>query len=198
MKSINKTLFITLTVIFVGVLLVLFKCSGVTMTTQVNDSIASTPIQIQKIKNIGEWEFLSIENEELVDTIKKEIFSSKRLARIYHGTLRLGIDMRKLKQNAITVNKDTLKAIMPPIKLLSTDYIDEAATQTVFEKGTWSQQERKELLSVAYRQMARRCLTKANYQAATTNARYQLETFFKNLGFVHVEITFEKSPYSPR
>ena len=197
MKRINKTLFITLTIVFVGVLFVLMKCSGITVTTRVDDSIGSTPIQIQKIRSIGEWEFLSIEDEELVDTVKKDIFSSKRLVRIYCGTLRLGIDMRKLKDNAITVYKDTLRATMPPVRLLSTDYIDEAATQTVFEKGTWSQQERKDLVTVAYRQMARRFLTKANYQAARINALHQLETFFKNLGFRQVEISFEESVYSP-
>ena len=197
MKRINKALFVTLTILFVGVLFVLLKCSGITVTTRVDNSIDSTPIQIQKIKSIGEWEFLSIEDEELVDTVKREIFSSKRLARIYRGTLRLGIHMRKLKDNAITAHKDTLIATMPPVRLLSTDYIDEAATQTVFEKGTWSQQERKDLLAVAYRQMARRCLTKANYQAARTNALSQLETFFKNMGFRHVKISFEESTYSP-
>ena len=35
-----------------------------------NDKIDLTPNQIQQIEAIGEWEFLSIDDEELVDTIK--------------------------------------------------------------------------------------------------------------------------------
>ena len=34
-----------------------------------NEAIDITPTQIQSIEAIGEWEFLSISNEELVDTV---------------------------------------------------------------------------------------------------------------------------------
>ncbi len=51
-----------------------------------------TPTQIVSIKAIGEWEFLSVSAEELVDTVRKGLFSNDELARIYYGTLRLGVD----------------------------------------------------------------------------------------------------------
>ena len=34
-----------------------------------------TPTQIQSMKDIGEWEFLSVSVEELVDTVHKGFFS---------------------------------------------------------------------------------------------------------------------------
>lgn len=39
-----------------------------------DDAIDPTPTQIQSIKAIGEWEFLSVSLEELTDTIRK-VFS---------------------------------------------------------------------------------------------------------------------------
>mgnify|MGYP007022125762 FL=1 len=49
-----------------------------------DQQIDITPEQIKSIKEIGEWEFLSISDEELVDTIRVGIFSNDRLARIYY------------------------------------------------------------------------------------------------------------------
>ena len=36
-----------------------------------DDTIDATPTQIQSIKAIGEWEFLSVSLEELTDTVRK-------------------------------------------------------------------------------------------------------------------------------
>ena len=54
-----------------------------------NDKIDITPNLIESIKDIGEWEFLSINDEELVDTIRHGFFGDDQLVRIYYGTLRL-------------------------------------------------------------------------------------------------------------
>lgn len=59
--------------------------------------IAPTPTQIQSIKDIGEWEFLSVSLEELTDTVRKGFISDDELSRIYYGTLRLGINMHQLE-----------------------------------------------------------------------------------------------------
>ena len=42
--------------------------------------------QITSIRNIGEWEFMSINDEEIVDTIRRGFFGDDQLARIYYGT----------------------------------------------------------------------------------------------------------------
>ena len=54
-----------------------------------NDTIDPTPTQIQSIRAIGEWEFLSVSAEEMVDTVRKGFFIDDELVRIYYGTLRL-------------------------------------------------------------------------------------------------------------
>ena len=46
-----------------------------TVDIAVDESINITPEQIESIKAIGEWEFLSVADEELVDTTRRGIFS---------------------------------------------------------------------------------------------------------------------------
>ena len=62
-----------------------------------DNNIDITPQQIQSIKAIGQWEFLAVNDELMVDTTRKGIFSDDHLVRIYYGTLRLGIDMHRVK-----------------------------------------------------------------------------------------------------
>ena len=55
-----------------------------------------TPMRIQAIRSIGQWEFLSIDDEEIIDTVRRHWLSSDdQLVRIYRGTLRLGVDFRQ-------------------------------------------------------------------------------------------------------
>ena len=55
--------------------------------------------QITSMKEIGEWEFLSINDEELIDTVRHGFFGDDELSRIYYGTLRLGIRMHRFASN---------------------------------------------------------------------------------------------------
>ena len=59
-----------------------------------NNDINITPTQIQSIRDIGQWEFLAINNEEIIDTVRHGFFGDAELVRIYYGTLRLGIDLQ--------------------------------------------------------------------------------------------------------
>ena len=73
-----------------------------TAKVEVDDQIGLTPTQIESIRQIGQWEFLSIADEELIDTVRRGFFSDDQLIRIYYGTLRLGIDLQQMKENAIS------------------------------------------------------------------------------------------------
>ena len=158
----------------------------------VDDKINETPTQIQSIKEIGEWEFLSISNEELVDTVRKGLFSDDHLVRIYYGTLRLGINMHHAKSNWLTVSGDTVTAILPKVGLLDNNFIDEARTKSFYESGSWKAKDREALYKKAYRQMTKRCLTPANLKTAQENAEAQFRKMMLSLGYKNVNITFEK------
>jgi len=156
-----------------------------------NETIEPTPTQIQSIRDIGEWEFLSISAEEMVDTVRKGFFSDDELVRIYYGTLRLGIDMKSLADDAISVKGDSVEVVLPKVGLLDKDFIDEAKTKSFYESGRWSPQVHEALYRKAQRQMLRNCLTPANLEAAKTNAEAQFRNFMLSLGYQNVTIRFE-------
>ena len=157
-----------------------------------NERIESTPTQIQSIRDIGEWEFLSVSAEEMVDTVRKGFFSDDELVRIYYGTLRLGIDMQQLSDDAITLQGDTLQATLPKVGLLDKDFIDEAKTKSFYESGKWSPKDHEALYRKAQSQMLQHCLTKENVNAAQSNAESQLSNLFKSLGYRNVILRFEE------
>ncbi len=121
-----------------------------------------SPTQIRTIENIGQWEFLSISDEELIDTTRHGFFGDDKLVRIYYGTLRLGIDMKEVKEGWIKTEKDTIVCTLPPIKLLDHNFIDEAKTQSFFETGDWTGKDRQKLYERAYNAMRIRCLSNTN------------------------------------
>lgn len=156
----------------------------------VDDRINITPEQITSIKAIGEWEFLSIANEELVDTVRKGIFTDDHLVRIYYGTVRLGVNMHQVSPGWIEPVGDTLQVTLPPIALLDRDFIDEARTKSFYESGNWSHADRKVLYQKAYRQMLRHSLTSDNLRRARENGEAQFLQMMKTMGFERVRIRF--------
>ena len=150
-----------------------------------------TPEQIQSIKAIGEWEFLSISDEEMVDTIRKGIFSDDHLVRIYYGTMRLGINLKQVESGWISTNGDTLNIMLPQIALLDKDFIDEARTKSFFESGSWSPKDREAMMRRAYQRMLQHGLTPQNLEAARVNGDAQVRQVMQGMGFKHVKIQYK-------
>ena len=150
-----------------------------------------TPTQIMSIKAIGEWEFLAVNAEELVDTVRKGFFSDDELVRIYYGTLRLGIDMSQLEPEWIEAGGDSVMLMLPKVGLLDTDFIDEARTKPFFESGRWSAEAKEAMYKKAYRQMKAHCLTKENLQAAQANGEEQMRNMMRSMGYKNIKITWK-------
>lgn len=154
-------------------------------------AIDMTPTQIQSMKAIGEWEFLSVSAEELVDTVRKGLFRDDELVRIYYGTLRLGVNMHQVKRGWLQVAGDSVTVTLPQVGLLDKDFIDEARTKPFYEVGSWKPADRETLYKKAYRQMQSHCLTKENLQAAKVNGEAQFRSMMRSMGYKHVKIVFE-------
>jgi len=156
------------------------------------DSIDITPAQIRSIERIGQWEFLAIADEELIDTIRhRTLQRDDRLVRIYRGTLRLGVDLGKCQEGWVHAHGDTVTLKLPPVGLLSEHFIDEARTRSFYESGTWSAHAKEQMYHKAVREMKRRQLTPANLQLARTNAQEQFTALFNTFGFKTVEIEYQ-------
>lgn len=152
-----------------------------------------TPTQIQSIRDIGQWEFLSVSDEELIDTVRHGFFGDDELVRIYYGTLRIGIDLHETKKGWIRHEGDTIRVVLPPVRLLDDDFIDEARTRSFFESGTWTAADREAMYQRAKRAMKQRCLTEANYKSARQNAAAQMRQLLQSMGFGTVAVRFAKS-----
>ena len=156
-----------------------------------SNKIGLTPEQIQSIKDIGQWEFLSISEEELVDTTRKGLFSDDHLVRIYQGTLRIGVDLQQLDEQSISFIGDTLCIELPPIHLLDEDFVDEANSRSFHESGRWSSNAREALYQKAKLQMKAHALTPENYQQAQAYGETEVERLLRNMGFEHTMISFQ-------
>lgn len=153
--------------------------------------IIMTASQIESIRRIGQWEFLSINDEEMVDTIRKGFFSDDHLVRIYYGTLRLGIDLSDFDATRITKHEDSLVVQLPKVILLDNHFIDEARTQSFHESGSWTNNDRQALYERARRKMKSRCITPATLEGTRQLAESQIRRLLMAMGFEKVSIRFD-------
>ena len=116
MKRIQIIVLLALILILGGAFYWLTKDNEVSVVQE--DKTTLSPTQVESIENIGQWEFLSVSDEELIDTIRRGFFGDDQLVRIYYGTLRLGIDMKDVKKGWLQASQDSIVCTLPPIKLL--------------------------------------------------------------------------------
>ena len=191
----KKNILVTLLLLTVVAFAAIWLYQGVRQTEVslgADQQIDLTPQQIQSIKDIGQWEFLSVSDEQLVDTTRRGIFSDDHLVRIYYGTMRLGIDMRQLETGWIQREGDSLTIILPPIGLLDRDFIDEARTRSFHESGRWTAQDREALLKRAYQRMLQHGMTDQNIESARQNGEALFRQMMRSMGFEHVHIQWTK------
>ncbi|MBF0961941.1 MAG: DUF4230 domain-containing protein, partial [Alloprevotella tannerae] len=144
--------------------------SGEGLHVSSNKQIDVSPEEIRKIKDIGQWEFLAIRTEELAELDEQALLGDKQLAKIYTGTVRIGIDMKKAPDDWFTAKGDTAVLHLPAVGLLDNNFIDEAQTKAFYEKGTWRPEDKNKLYAIAHRKMLARCLTIDNLRAARQQA----------------------------
>ena len=158
--------------------LVVWTCQGVKNTSLsivTNEKIDCTPNIVDRMKAIGQWEFLVVSDEELIDTVRKGFFSDDELVRIYYGKLRLGIDLSTCSEDWIKQEDDTVFVTIPEIRLLDHNFIDEARTKSFFESGKWSNADRQAMYDRARERMIRRCMSPENMKVAHDNACEQVQ-----------------------
>ena len=180
---------IALLLIVVG-LFWLFRSTENSLDVVTPTAVGITPSQVESIREIGEWEFLTVETEELVDTVDRSMFSSRQLSRVYYGKARLGINLKKTPKHFITMRGDTVDVTLPAVELLDPDFIDEARTKSFYESGSWDQNTRAALYKKARHQMLARCMTRENIHIAQYNAVDEVTRVFKAMGFVYVDVHF--------
>ena len=179
---------VTLVLVVAAVFLIKRALTDQHIEVSHNQEISITPVVMESIRNTGQWVFMEIADEELVDTVRHGCCGDDELARVYYGTLRLGFDMQQYKEEWLSVKGDTLIATLPPIGLVDDNFLDEARTRSFYESGKWSEEDRAALAKKAKDKMRQRCLSKSNLASARKSARTQLWTMFRALGFKNIRI----------
>lgn len=152
----KKTIGVLLLVVFTALmtLWLVQQCSNVEFSKSEN---YVTDTRVDRIKAIGEWQFLTIHVEEMVDTqavVKRPLWfdGTKRLVRIYPATLRLGFDLQKdTRDGWIVTHGDTVSVTLPHTHLLDSRFIDEANARDVLEEGDWTHADRDGLYTTSRR-----------------------------------------------
>ena len=183
---------VVIIVVITAAFIAISRCTRNDYVSVVTDEkIDRTPEVVESLKSIGQWEFLSVSDEEMVDTVRKSFWGDDHLVRIYYGTLRLGIDMSKVGDEWVKAHGDTVQVTLPRITLLDENFIDEAKTRSFHENGKWTDNDRKLMLKKAHRMMKSRCLTQSNIKSAEENALRQFHMMMKNFGFNEISIKFK-------
>ena len=198
-KLFSRIIYIIITVFLlciIGVVAVFLWMKNSVEETEITltstTEIGLTPEQVMSIKTIGEWEFLSISSEELIDTTRKGMFSDDHLVRIYYGTVRLGVNLHQTQPGWISKTGDSIIVSLPPIGILDNHFIDETRTKSFYESGKWSAADREAMYQRAYNRMKEQCLTTDNIRAAEINAGVQIRSLFSSMGFNNVMVRFEE------
>ena len=154
-------------------------------------TIDATAEEIRAIRDIGQWEFLTIDTEELAELREERLLGDRQLVRIYHGTLRIGVDMERARNDWFKVG-DAGEAILhlPDVGLLDEHFIDEGHSRPLIEKGVWGPSEREKLYDQARKKMKQRVLIPENMERARLIAIEEFTKVFKALGFERVEVIF--------
>lgn len=173
------------------VAVVAYMAADNSVSVSKGEQIDITPTTIQSIEDIGQWEFLSVSNEELIDTVRHGFFGDDQLVRIYYGTLRIGVDMHQAKPGWVEARGDSVTVTLPPMTLLDHDFIDEARTRSFFESGKWSHEDKANMYKKAYEAMKKRCLNQKNMDSARQNAVAQFTKIMQSMGFKRVKVRFQ-------
>lgn len=178
---------VVVAVVVVATILTVRSCKR--PQVEVADGIGITPTQIRQIEAMGQMEFLGVADEVMVDTTKTSLFSRGSLSKIYRGQLRFGVDLSKARKGWIqNAGGDSLHLTLPPIELLDSNFIDEAATTTFFEKGNWTAADREALYQRARSEMMQRNCTQQNLDEARRQAEATLREIFRAMGYSRVGI----------
>lgn len=167
------------------------KMLGGSLLTDRTETYIS-PTHLKSIRDIGEWELLCIDDEELVDTVRRGLFSNDQLVRIYYGSLRLGLDLSQIDASCAVVDGDRLVLTLPDVRLLDENFIDEARTRSFHEKGQWEAKARDELYERARRKMMARALTTDNMDYTRRLASQHIEQIMKAMGYKEVVVMFKE------
>lgn len=153
-----------------------------------------TPVNLDSIRAIGQWSVLSVDLEQVVDTIDKGFFSDDRISVGFRGRLQYGIDMAKLKDDWVKVTNDTIVNItLPQIQLLDDRFLDERYTKVYEGQDDADFINKPDVKAALVRKAKAEMIRRGNEHLpeARSKAEQEITRLFSSHGYrqVHVNVT---------
>lgn len=193
-RSLQFAVIIVAAVAVICILIWLWKgLSETEISIGSDNTINVTPERIAEIKQLGQWEFLTVVDEVVVDTIRhRHIVSDDRLTCIYRGTVRLGINLDHAPADWVTNRNDSIEVRLPKPSVLDDSFIDEASTDVFYQNGKWGAVARERMYRRAAARMKADALSAENIAAVREAATRRFTSLFKSLGAKEVTVTFDE------
>ncbi|MCF0198622.1 MAG: DUF4230 domain-containing protein [Bacteroidaceae bacterium] len=151
-----------------------------------------TTAQKDALRNIGQWELLTIDLEELIDSTRSHtLWPDEHIIRIYRGTARLGTDLTFARPDWIQEEAFTVTLTVPAIRLLNPEIIDKSRTTVFLQDGELNAEIREPMFHKAHRLMQRRLRNLDAYRRAEEIGRTKLTTALQAAGFKTVIVNYE-------
>lgn len=163
--------------------------------TETEERTQMTPVVIDSIRSIGQWELASIELTTTIDTVQKRWMGlvKDKVRCSYQGRMSVGIDMKTLPEKWYHTDKDTIFLRYPDICLLDSNFIDESMTRVVLsENDDFAQNAKvkKGMLEKARSRMIKEGITSLVVAECKEKAVRETTERFKAIGYKNVVVDF--------
>ncbi|WP_288152703.1 DUF4230 domain-containing protein [uncultured Prevotella sp.] len=181
-------------IVMVAVLCMCHAAKSVTAGHQTEVVVTPTPVNLDSIRAIGQWSFLTVEMDEVVDTVDRGLFSSDRISVAYHGTLHYGINVAEARPGWVTIVGDTaVTVVLPPVRLLDDRFLDERNVK-VYEGRDDMDFINKPTVRAALVRKAKAAMIRRgreNIPEARGKAEAEVRRIFSQHGYKKIVIRFE-------
>lgn len=181
-------------IVMVAVLYMCHAAKSVTAGHQTEVVVTPTPVNLDSIRAIGQWAFLTVEMDEVVDTVDRGLFSSDRISVAYHGTLHYGINVAEARPGWVTIVGDTaVTVVLPPVKLLDDRFLDERNVK-VYEGRDDMDFINKPTVRAALVRKAKAAMIRRgreNIPEARGKAETEVRRIFSQHGYKKIVVSFE-------
>ena len=150
-------------------------------------TIDNTPIIIKNVRSLGQIITITFYDEVVVDSTIQHHFPQfpiidDRLVIIAKGKVLAGIDLKLLRDNNVTVVKDTVTMQLPQTKIIDI-IINPGDYETFEETGKWNQDAVMAVKLKAKNKITANAFNKNIIEKANIKAKAVLENFLHAAGF---------------
>ena len=167
--------------------------------------IDETPIIIREINTLSQLITVTFTDEVVMDTAKISngmpsllplsigtvlTPSVDKLVMIGRGKVIAGTDLKKIKEDEITVTGDSIHVTLPTAEILQT-IVNPSGFETFIEEGTWSDDAATSLKIKIRNKITKQALDQQILKQANDRSLNIIKVFLQNTGFKKIGISIE-------